>query len=46
MYCGVPCKLGRGGLEQILEVELSSEERKALHASAEAVKQTMGVIAV
>jgi malate dehydrogenase len=38
VFCGVPCKLGRKGLEQILEVELTEEERKALHASAESVR--------
>ncbi|MGH7529676.1 MAG: malate dehydrogenase, partial [Gemmatimonadales bacterium] len=44
MYCGVPCKLGRRGLEQILEVELSKAERDALHQSANAVKQTMAAV--
>jgi malate dehydrogenase len=38
VYCGVPCKLGRAGLEQIIEVELTAQERKDLHASAEAVR--------
>ncbi len=40
VYCGVPCKLGRRGLERIIEVTLTPEERKALHASAEAVRGT------
>ncbi len=44
VYCGVPCKLGRRGLERIIEVELSSKERIDLHKSAEAVKQTMGAV--
>lgn len=44
MYCGVPAKLGRGGLEKILEVELTPSERAALHKSAEAVKQTMAAV--
>ncbi len=44
MYCGVPCKLGRKGLEQIIEVELSAEQRTALQKSAEAVKQTMAAV--
>lgn len=44
IYCGVPCKLGRGGLEQILEVELTGDEKAALKKSAEAVKETMGAI--
>src|SRR5216117_2463312 len=41
MYCGVPCKLGRNGLEKILEVKLSPDEQAALQKSAEAVKETM-----
>jgi len=44
MYCGVPAKLGRKGLEQILEVELTAQERAALQTSAEAVKQTMAAV--
>ncbi|MGH7549056.1 MAG: malate dehydrogenase [Gemmatimonadales bacterium] len=44
MYCGVPCKLGRKGLEQILEVKLSGEEQAALKRSAEAVRQTMEAV--
>jgi len=41
VYCGVPCKLGRGGLEQVIEVTLTEEERAALHQSAAAVRDTM-----
>ncbi|HEV8305182.1 MAG TPA: malate dehydrogenase [Gemmatimonadales bacterium] len=44
MYCGVPCKLGRRGLEQIVQVELSAPEQAALRKSAEAVKQTMAAV--
>ena len=44
IYLGVPCKLGRGGLEQILEVKLSTEEQAALKKSADAVKETMGAV--
>jgi len=44
MYCGVPCKLGRTGLEKILEVELSPDEQAALKKSAEAVKETMAAV--
>ena len=44
VFCGVPCVLGRGGLERILEVELTPGEREALHRSAEAVRSTMEVI--
>ena len=45
LFLGVPCKLGRRGLEQILEVELSAAERAALVKSAEAVKEPMAALA-
>ena len=41
MYCGVPCKLGRGGMEQIVTVALTADEQAALAKSAAAVKETM-----
>jgi malate dehydrogenase len=41
VFCGVPVKLGRRGLEQIVDIRLTAEESKALHASAEAVRSTM-----
>jgi len=44
MYCGVPCKLGKNGLEQIIEVELTADEKSALKKSADAVKQTMAAV--
>jgi malate dehydrogenase len=41
VFCGVPCKLGRGGLEQIVKIELTDTERAELHKSAENVRDTM-----
>ncbi len=41
LFLGVPCKLGRKGLEQVLEVELTPAERVALGKSAEAVREPM-----
>jgi malate dehydrogenase len=38
VFCGVPCKLGRQGLLQVVEVALTDEERQQLEASAEAVR--------
>jgi malate dehydrogenase len=38
-YIGVPVRLGKGGVEQIVELEISAEERAALHKSAEEVKK-------
>src|SRR5437868_7099649 len=44
LYLGVPCKLGRKGLEKIIEVELTNDERTALEKSAEAVREPMQAI--
>jgi malate dehydrogenase len=41
VFCGVPCKLGRKGLEQIVPIELSAEEKAELYKSAENVRDTM-----
>lgn len=41
VFVGVPCKLGAGGLREIVEIDLTDGERKALHASAAHVKETM-----
>ena len=41
VFCGVPCKLGRGGLEQIIKIELTDAEQAELHKSAENVRDTM-----
>lgn len=44
LYLGVPCKLGASGLEQIIEVELSDDERAALTQSVEHVRETMSAV--
>jgi len=44
LFLGVPCKLGRKGLEQIIEVELTSQERTDLGKSADAVREPMSVL--
>ena len=38
LYIGVPCKIGSGGIEKIVELDISREERAALARSAEAIK--------
>ncbi|MGD6816829.1 malate dehydrogenase [Metabacillus sp. 113a] len=45
IYLGVPVILGGNGLEQIIELELTEEERAALAKSAESVKNVMKVLA-
>ena len=44
LFLGVPCKLGRGGLLQVVEVELTAAEREALEKSAQAVREPMAAI--
>ena len=44
LFLGVPCKLGRNGLEKVIEVELTSAERVALGKSADAVREPMKAV--
>ncbi len=46
LFVGVPCKLGARGLEQIIEIRLTSEEQVALKKSADAVQELVNVIGV
>ncbi len=46
IYMGVPCLLGKTGLEKIVEIELSKDELEALNTSAEAVKKTLDGLAL
>jgi malate dehydrogenase len=44
LYMGVPVKLGSGGIEEIVELDLSDEERTMLQASADAVREVVAVL--
>src|SRR5215469_10792344 len=44
LYMGVPVKLGAGGIEEIVELDLSDDERTAFDASAAAVRDVVGVL--
>lgn len=43
VYLGVPVKLGKEGIEQIIEIELNEDEQKLLNSSADAVRKVMKV---
>ena len=45
LFLGVPCKLGAGGLKEIIEVALTDAEREALSNSVGHVRETMGALA-
>lgn len=44
VYLGVPVKLGRRGIEEIIEVDLNKEEKKLLYDSSDSVKGVMKVL--
>ncbi len=41
LYVGVPVKLGKNGIEKVMEIELSDAERKQLNVSVEDVRQNV-----
>jgi len=44
IYLGVPVKLGKHGVEEIIEINLDTHEKKLLTESAKSVKKVMGVL--
>lgn len=46
LFVGVPCKLGANGLEKIIEIPLTTEERAALNKSAGSVKELIDVLGI
>lgn len=46
VYLGVPVKLGKGGVEQVIEIALTPEEKAALETSAGKVRELFGILKV
>jgi malate dehydrogenase len=46
LFVGVPVKLGANGIEEIIQINLTTEERAALQKSAGAVQELVGVLGV
>src|SRR5215207_6858975 len=46
LFVGVPVKLGKSGVEQIIEISLTNEERTALHKSAAAVQELVDILEI
>ncbi|MCS6873979.1 MAG: malate dehydrogenase [Pyrinomonadaceae bacterium] len=46
LFVGVPVKLGKNGVEQIIEISLTNEERAALHKSAAAVQELVNILGI
>jgi malate dehydrogenase len=41
LYVGVPCVLGAGGVERVIEIELNDQARENFQASVDAVKELL-----
>ena len=46
MCIGVPCRLGKNGIEQIIQLDLSDPEKEAFQKSAAAIKQQFGNLTI
>lgn len=46
LFVGVPAKLGARGVEEVIQIELTSDERAALQKSADAVQELVGVMGI
>jgi malate dehydrogenase len=46
LFVGVPAKLGAKGIEEVIQIELTDEERAALQKSADAVQELVGVMGI
>ena len=44
LFMGVPCRLGAAGLEEVVQIDLSAEERAQLERSAAAVRELIAVM--
>ena len=46
LFVGVPVKLGKNGVEQIIEISLTNEERAALQKSAASVQELVDILEI
>jgi malate dehydrogenase len=44
LFIGVPCVVGKGGVEKIIEMELNESEKAALEVSAKAVRDVVALL--
>jgi malate dehydrogenase len=44
LFVGVPCILGKNGLEEVIEIDLTADEKTALARSVDAVRKTAGEV--
>ena len=46
LFVGVPVKLGKNGVEQIIEISLTNDERAALQKSAASVQELIDILEI
>jgi len=46
LFVGVPIKIGANGVEEIIQINLTTEERAALHKSAGAVQELVDKLGI
>ena len=44
IYIGVPCRIGKNGIEEVVEIPLSEDEKSSLSRSAQAIKSSLQMI--
>jgi malate dehydrogenase len=44
LYVGVPCVIGAGGMERVLELKLNAEEQAMMDKSVKAVRDLVGTL--
>jgi malate dehydrogenase len=44
LFIGVPVKLGRNGIEEIIQIKLTADEQAALNKSADTVRGLLGAL--
>ena len=46
LFVGVPVKLGAGGVEEIIQLDLTDDERAMLQKSVDSVRELVGVMGI
>ena len=45
VHCGIPCRIGKDGIEQIIELELTADEQQMLNTSCDVIRKHIAMAA-
>ena len=45
VHCGVPCRIGKNGIEEIVQLNLNDEEQRMLDASCQVIRKHIAMAA-